>query len=179
LQRSWSCYSVEKVGSKTISRQSQFHRIRDIEQLKSTDSVQLRPFVLVIMQGTMNMVSMPLAKVLVVLNPSKRLDQKLFLVTRSSIEFETSSNSSLRLPVNNKLQESVRLGFVSVSYKGLGVLNPAKRSGQKLFLASCTCNEFETSSDRSLPLFVNNECRVSVHLGYSARDDCNGDSVAH
>jgi hypothetical protein len=62
------------------------------------------PFVLVIMHGMMNKVSMSLAKVLVVLNPSKRSGQKLYLDNRSSIEFETSSNRSLPLAVNNELQ---------------------------------------------------------------------------
>jgi hypothetical protein len=55
------------------------------------------------MQGTMNKVSMSLAKVLVVLNASKRSGQKLYPDNRKFIEFETSSDRSLPLAVNNEL----------------------------------------------------------------------------
>ncbi len=50
----------------------------------------------------------------------------------------------------------------------------SKISGQKLEVASRHSIEFEASSDRSLPLAVNNELQVSVRLRYSAMDDLHG-----
>jgi hypothetical protein len=55
----------------------------------------------------------------------------------------------------------------------------SKISGQKLYLDNCSSIEFETSSDRSLPLAVNNELQVSDRLGYSAMDNQYGVVVAY
>ncbi len=50
----------------------------------------------------------------------------------------------------------------------------SKISGQKLEVASRNSIEFEASSDRSLPLAVNNELQVSVCLRHSAMDGLHG-----
>jgi hypothetical protein len=61
------------------------------------------------------METLSLTKVLVMLIQKKRSDQKLFLDNRSSIESETSSNTSLPLAFNNELQVSIRFGHSAMN----------------------------------------------------------------
>jgi hypothetical protein len=59
------------------------------------------------------------------------------------------------------------------------VLIRSKTSGQNIYLDNRSSIEFETSSDRSLPLAVNIELQVSDRLGYSAMDDLCSAFVAY
>jgi uncharacterized membrane protein len=146
----------------------------DINRYRLIASSECR-FVLDTVQWTKTTVSLSLTKVLALLNSSNRSGQKVQIATRISIEFETSSNRNQPLLVNNELRllfvlDKVQWTTNTVSLpltKLLVVLIHSKRLGQQL-LSSI---EFETSSDRSLPLAVNNELRVSVCLRYSAMDD--------